>query len=71
MKICICSSLTFTDEVLEISKMLEASGHEVLLPNGITNRLVERAQILTQSRQRLIPIQTVCMPTKFVSVIWY
>lgn len=43
MKICICSSLTFTDEVLEISKMLEAAGHEVLLPNGIINRLAERA----------------------------
>ncbi len=43
MKICICSSLTFADEVLEISKMLEASGHEVLLPNGIINRLTEQS----------------------------
>lgn len=42
MKICICSSLIFADEVLEISKMLEASGHEVLLPNGIINRLAEQ-----------------------------
>ena len=41
MKICICS-MTFADEVLEISKMLEAAGHEVLLPNGIINRLAER-----------------------------
>lgn len=58
MKICICSSLTFADEVLEIGKMLEASGHEVLLPNGIINRLAEqpnfdpvRAKIDTDSNR--------------------
>jgi len=42
MKICICSSLAFADEVLEISMILEASGHEVMLPNGIINRLAEQ-----------------------------
>lgn len=58
MKICICSSLTFADEVLEIGKMLEARGHEVLLPNGIINRLAEqpnfdpvRAKIETESNR--------------------
>lgn len=58
MKICICSSLTFADEVLEIGKMLEARGHEVLLPNGIINRLAEqpnfdpvRAKIETKSNR--------------------
>lgn len=42
MKICICSSLTFTNEVIEVGKMLERLGHEVLLPNGIINRLIEQ-----------------------------
>ncbi len=35
MKICICCSLTFTDEVLELTKKLEKLGHEVLLPNSV------------------------------------
>lgn len=42
MKICICCSLTFTNEVIEVGKMLERLGHEVLLPNGVINRLVEQ-----------------------------
>ncbi len=42
MKICICCSLTFTDEVIEIGRMLEQLGHEVLLPNGVINRLAEQ-----------------------------
>lgn len=42
MKICICCSLTFTNEVIEIGKMLERLGHEVLLPNGVINRLIEQ-----------------------------
>lgn len=42
MKICICCSLTFTNEVIEIGKMLERLGHEVLLPNGVINRLIEK-----------------------------
>lgn len=42
MKICICCSLTFTDEVQEVAKMLEKMGHEVLLPNGVINRLAEK-----------------------------
>lgn len=43
MKICICCSLSFSDEVREIAKQLEAAGHEVLLPNGVINRLMEQA----------------------------
>ena len=35
MKICICCSLTFTDEVKKITKELEKLGHEVFLPNGV------------------------------------
>ncbi|MBR6134063.1 hypothetical protein IKQ38_01100 [Candidatus Saccharibacteria bacterium] len=35
MKICICCSLSFSDEVKKIAAKLEAMGHEVLLPNGI------------------------------------
>lgn len=42
MKICICCGLSFTEEVLEIAKSLEGLGHEVLLPNGVINRLAER-----------------------------
>lgn len=42
MKICICCSLTFTNEVIEIGKMLERLGHEVLLPNGVINHLIEQ-----------------------------
>lgn len=42
MKICICCSLKFGDEVREIAKQLEALGHEVLLPNGVINRLTEQ-----------------------------
>lgn len=42
MKICICCSLTFTHEVIEIGKMLERLGHEVLLPNGVINHLIEQ-----------------------------
>lgn len=43
MKICICCSLSFTDEVLAIGKKLEALGHEVLLPNGVINRVADEA----------------------------
>lgn len=42
MKICICCSLTFTNEAIEVGKMLEQLGHEVLLPNGVINRLIEQ-----------------------------
>lgn len=42
MKICICCSLSFGDEVRKIAKQLEKMGHEVLLPNGIINRLAEQ-----------------------------
>lgn len=41
MKICICCSLSFGDEVCGIAKQLEAMGHEVLLPNGVIHRLNE------------------------------
>lgn len=42
MKICICSSLSFVEEVNEVARNLMKMGHEVLLPNGIINRLVEK-----------------------------
>lgn len=42
MKICICCSLSFTDEVIELARKLEGMGHEVLLPDGVKRRLVER-----------------------------
>jgi len=42
MKICICCSLSFGDEVREIARQLEEMGHEVLLPNGVINRLSEQ-----------------------------
>lgn len=35
MKICVCCSLSFTDEVKKITNELEKLGHEVLLPNGV------------------------------------
>ena len=35
MKICICCSLSFTDEVKRIADRLHELGHEVLLPNGV------------------------------------
>jgi diphthamide synthase subunit DPH2 len=35
MKICICCSLSFSNEVKRIAKELEEMGYEVLLPNGI------------------------------------
>lgn len=42
MKICICCSLSFSDKVRKIAKQLESAGYEVLLPNGVINRLNER-----------------------------
>lgn len=42
MKVCICCSLSFTNEVVELAKQLEEMGHEVLLPDGVTQRLIER-----------------------------
>lgn len=35
MKVCICCSLTFTDEVLALAGELKRLGHEVLLPNSV------------------------------------
>ena len=35
MKICICCSLTFTDEVKIVAQKLREMGHEVLLPQSI------------------------------------
>lgn len=59
MKICICCSLSFGDEVREIAQQLEEMGHEVLLPNGVINRLIERkgfdpilAKITTDSNHK-------------------
>jgi len=42
MKICICCSLTFTQEVLDLAEKLEALGHELLLPNSVINRAIEK-----------------------------
>lgn len=42
MKICICCSLLFTDQVKEIANRLRELGHEVLLPNGITIDVIHR-----------------------------
>lgn len=56
MKVCICCSLSFGDEVRKVAEQLTALGHEVLLPNGIINRLIEekdfdpvRAKVETDS----------------------
>ena len=43
MKVCICCSLTFTDEVIEIAKELEALGHDVLLPRGVITGAIKQA----------------------------
>ena len=40
MKVCICCSLSFTDEVLALAKDLEKLGHEVLLPNGVIANII-------------------------------
>lgn len=42
MKICICCSLSFGNEVREVAQQLEEMGCEVLLPNGVINRLIEQ-----------------------------
>ena len=59
MKICICCSLSFGDEVREAAQKLEELGHEVLLLNGIINRLIEqedfdpvRAKVDTDSNHK-------------------
>ena len=43
MKICICCSLTFTDEVLELTKKLKKLGHEVLLPNSVISGAIHNS----------------------------
>lgn len=40
MKICICCSLSFTDEVLALAKRLGQLDHEVLLPNGVLANII-------------------------------
>lgn len=42
MKICICCSLSFTEEVIDVAQQLERMGHEVMLPDGVKLRLIER-----------------------------
>ena len=42
MKICICCSLSFTDEAKKITASLEQMGHEVLLPEGILLDLIHK-----------------------------
>ena len=42
MKICICCSLSFTNEVEEIAAKLRALGHEVLIPHGVEIRAIEQ-----------------------------
>ena len=43
MKICICCSLSFTDEVKKIADRLHELGHEVLLPNGVIIDAIHKA----------------------------
>lgn len=42
MKICICGSLSFTDEILEVARELEEKGHQVLLPEGVIRGLIKK-----------------------------
>ena len=42
MKICVCCSLSFTDEVLDVARRLEALGHDVLLPNGVIEQQIKK-----------------------------
>lgn len=42
MKICICCSLSFTNEVLVLAKELEKQGFELLLPNSVIERSIEK-----------------------------
>lgn len=42
MKICICCSLSFTEEVLALAKELEKQGFELLLPNSVIERSIEK-----------------------------
>ena len=41
-KLCICASLSFGDEVNKVAAQLKELGWEVLLPNGIINKLIEQ-----------------------------
>ena len=43
MKICICCSLSFTEDVLKLANELKAAGYEVSLPNGVINKLYEKS----------------------------
>ena len=42
MKICICGSLTFTDEIKKIAKDLEKLGHKPFLPNGVIAEVIKK-----------------------------
>lgn len=42
MKICICCSLSFTDEVLALAKELEKQDFELLLPNSVIERSIKK-----------------------------
>lgn len=42
MKICLCGSLAFSDEMLAIQGELESYGHEVLMPNGVILDITKR-----------------------------
>lgn len=42
MKVCICGSLSFTDEILGVASDLENLGHEVLLPEGVKRGLIKQ-----------------------------
>lgn len=42
MKVCICGSLSFTDEILCIARKLEDLGYEVLLPEGVERGLIKQ-----------------------------
>ena len=42
MKICVCCSLAFTDEVKRIAEELKDMGHEVFLLNGVLLDVIHR-----------------------------
>ena len=42
MKICICCSLSFTNEVEKLVEELKALGHEVLIPHGVEIHAIEQ-----------------------------
>ena len=60
MKIAICGSLNFTEEILKIKEKLEARGHEIKLPKSITDfslRNSTDADNLKANRERYMKLK--------------